>query len=302
MLQLSSQFTYTGEKQPPQDQFEEHGLRPYIPSQDLVDAVNLTIFLKKRPLLLMGEPGCGKTRLAEMVAYELDLSYFPWHIKSTSKAKDGLYTYDALQRLHDVQLASKTKKSQEKVDDIKNYIKLGELGKAFRSEDKPGVVLIDEIDKADIDFPNDLLQALDEQRFEIDEPVADEDKEVRAKHPPIVFITSNGEKNLPPAFLRRCLFHYVKFPDQKLLSDIVKANFPKATENLIQKAVDRFTNVRGYLQKNVNEVEKNASTSELLDWFQVLYNCSNGEDLLDSEKLPFPEVILKTISDFRYLD
>ena len=229
---------------------------PYLPSQKLVKAVNLAIFLEKRPLLLKGEPGSGKTRLAAAVARELDLNYETWYVKSTSKAQDGLYTYDAVKRLYDVQLAGVEEESKKRASDIKEYLKLGPLGRAFDS-DKQTVLLIDEIDKADIDFPNDLLRELDEQKFDIPET----GETIQAKYPPIVIITSNDEKDLPEAFLRRCLFHQIDFPsDSNMLAAIVKAHFPKADSDLVKKAVERFKTLRKSM--NENKAGKKVSTSE----------------------------------------
>jgi MoxR-like ATPase len=272
------------------------GIAPYIPSPELVNAVNLAIFLEKRPLLLKGEPGCGKTRLAEAVAYELGLPIVTWYIKSTSRARDGLYTYDAVKRLHDAQLVRMGEKSQSNVDDLDNYITKGALGTAFENNQRT-VVLIDEIDKADIDFPNDLLRELDEQKFTIDET----GDLVEANHPPIVFITSNDEKDLPDAFLRRCLFHYVKFPENQL-ANIVKAHFSQSSENLIEAAVKRFIELRSQMEKG--KAGKKASTSELLDWFAVLQQFPEDEILQELEsKIPFPEVLLKKWEDhLRYLN
>lgn len=272
------------------------GIAPYIPSSELVNAVNLAIFLEKRPLLLKGEPGCGKTRLAEAVAYELGLPLVTWYIKSTSRARDGLYTYDAIKRLHDAQLLRMGKVSQANVDNLDDYIDKGVLGKAFENEQRT-VVLIDEIDKADIDFPNDLLLELDEQKFTIDET----GDIVTAKHPPIVFITSNDEKDLPDAFLRRCLFHYVKFPEEQL-ANIVKAHFSQSSEKLIAAAVNRFMKLRAQMEKG--KAGKKASTSELLDWFAVLQQFPEDEILQELEsKIPFPEVLLKKWEDhLRYLN
>jgi MoxR-like ATPase len=255
----------------------------------------LAIFLEKRPLLLKGEPGCGKTRLAEAVAYELNLPIERWYIKSTSRARDGLYTYDAVRRLHDAQLVKMGKKTESQVDNLNYYIKKGALGNAFESEQRT-VVLIDEIDKADIDFPNDLLRELDEQKFTIEET----GEVVEAKHPPIVFVTSNDEKDLPDAFLRRCLFHYIPFPTQQL-ADIVQVHFPNSSSDFIGDVVKRFQELRKQMEKGKSG--KKVSTSELLDWFMVLRQFPEDEMLKQLEgELPFAEVLLKKWEDhLRYL-
>lgn len=293
-LASNGKLVYQGNPISAEDSLKS-GIAPYIPSLELINAVNLAIFLEKRPLLLKGEPGCGKTRLAEAVAYELGLPLVTWYIKSTSRARDGLYTYDAVKRLHDAQLVRMGKESQANVDNLTDYIKDGALGKAFKNKQRT-VVLIDEIDKADIDFPNDLLRELDEQKFTIDET----GELVEAKHPPIVFITSNDEKDLPDAFLRRCLFHYVQFPEQHL-TNIVKAHFTKSSEKLIDAAVNRFRELRKKMEKG--KAGKKASTSELLDWFAVLQQFPEDEVLQELEsKIPFPEVLLKKWEDhLRYL-
>ncbi|MEG4520973.1 MULTISPECIES: MoxR family ATPase [unclassified Microcoleus] len=265
---------YTGEKRPSPEECEVYGLEPYIPSPELVEAVNLTIFLKKRPLLLKGEPGSGKTRLAHAVAYELGLPYESWYIQSTTKAKDGCYTYDAIARLHDAQLARLDEQKLSKVDKLWNYIKLGPLGRAFGNSQRT-VVLIDEIDKADIDFPNDLLQVLDEKRFTIQEikvkeKEAEKEYEIKAKEPPIIFITSNDEKNLPDAFLRRCLFHYIEFPDESELINIINAHFPNTNSNVVGAAVKSFDLLREQMETDSGRTGKKVSTSELIDWFTIL--------------------------------
>jgi MoxR-like ATPase len=274
---------------------QQDGLAPYLPSPELINAVNLAIFLEKRPLLLKGEPGCGKTRLAQAVAHELGLPYEPWYIKSTSRARDGLYTYDAVRRLHDAQLVRMGEESKSKVDNLNNYIELGPLGRAFENPQRT-VVLIDEIDKADIDFPNDLLRELDEQKFTIEET----GKEVKANFPPIVFVTSNDEKDLPDAFLRRCLFYYIEFPYPQL-TEIVKAHFPESPSDVVEAAVNRFTELRQKMEKGKSG--KKVSTSELLDWFAVLHQFPKDEVLKQlEEELPFPEVLLKKWEDhLRYL-
>jgi MoxR-like ATPase len=248
---------------------DEERLQVYLPEKSLIDAVNLSIFLQ-RPLLIMGEPGSGKTRLAEAVAYEFykeayNEYYFRWDIKSISKAQDGLYRYDALERLRDAHLK---KASLEKRD----YIKEGELWKAFEKStpEKPTILLIDEIDKADIDFPNDLLLELDKNEFVIEET----GERVSAKYPPIIFINSNNEKELPPAFLRRCLFHYIEFPKEKHLHRIIWGNFDepsvKVDRQLVEKAVKTFLLIREKMEEILTVTDKKVSTSELIDWFKVI--------------------------------
>ncbi|MBD2065997.1 MoxR family ATPase [Leptolyngbya sp. FACHB-671] len=294
VLAANGKQFYKGKPISPEE-CQQDGLAPYLPSPELINAVNLAIFLEKRPLLLKGEPGCGKTRLAQAVAHELGLPYEPWYIKSTSRARDGLYSYDAVRRLHDAQLFRMGEESKFKVDNLDNYIELGPLGRAF---EKPQltVVLIDEIDKADIDFPNDLLRELDEQKFTIEET----GKEVKANYPPIVFVTSNDEKDLPDAFLRRCLFYYIEFPYSQL-TDIVKVHFPESPPNVVEAAVKRFTELRQKMEKGKSG--KKVSTSELLDWFAVLHQFPQDEVLKQlEEELPFPEVLLKKWEDhLRYL-
>ena len=273
---------------------------PYLPSPELVEAVNLAIYLK-RPLLLKGKPGCGKTQLAVAVSDELGLLLEAWYVKSTSRARDGLYTYDAVGRLRDAQLAASgqlTGEQRQKLDDPAAYIRWGPLGRAFRSEQR-AVVLIDEIDKADIDFPNDLLLELDEQRFLVEET----GQKVEATIAPIVFITSNDEKDLPEAFLRRCLFHYLEFPDRDRLIQIIQSRFPTDSEELIKQAVARFLELRDVMRKQKGENGKLVSTSELIDWFQVLRRHSEEEVLAQLHgKLPFAGVLLKSLEDhIRYL-
>lgn len=276
------------------EECQDYGISPYLPSPELINAVNLAIFLE-RPLLLKGEPGCGKTRLAEAVSRELGLPYEPWYIKSTTRAKDGLYTYDAVRRLHDAQLVRIGEENKGKVDNLEYYIKMGVLGRAFANSERT-VVLIDEIDKADIDFPNDLLRELDEQKFIIEET----GKEIKANLPPIVFVTSNDEKDLPDAFLRRCLFYYIEFPYSQL-TDIVTAHFPESPPDLVEVAVQRFTELRGKMEKGKSG--KKVSTSELLDWFAVLREFPKDEVLGKLEgELPFAEVLLKKWEDYlRYI-
>jgi MoxR-like ATPase len=296
MLQFKISPKYEGKPIPPEE-WKKAGLAPYLPSPELVNAVKLAIFLEKRPLLLQGEPGCGKTRLAEAVAFELGLldSYYPWYIKSTSRAKDGLYTYDAVRRLYDAQLARHETADKSAVENLNNYIKLGAVGRAFTSENR-SIILIDEIDKADIDFPNDLLRELDEQRFTIEET----GETIAAKYPPIVFITSNRERDLPEAFLRRCLFYSIEFPSDDQLKKIVLANFTNASPEVVTKAVERFRELRETLQKK--KASKSPSTSELIDWFGVVNEFPEEEafKLLGDKLLPFTEVLLKNWDDRRH--
>ncbi|WP_300715532.1 MoxR family ATPase [Hydrogenophaga sp.] len=233
------------------------GSENYVATQDLMLAVNAAITLK-RPLLVKGEPGTGKTMLAEEVSTALKLPLLQWHIKSTTKAQQGLYEYDAVSRLRDSQLADID--GGAKVRDIRNYIVQGVLWKAFTA-DAPVVLLIDEIDKADIEFPNDLLRELDRMEF-----YCYETRElVRAKHRPLVFITSNNEKELPDAFLRRCFFHYIKFPEAETMQRIVDVHFPSLKKELLAAAMKTFYDVR-----NLPGLKKKPSTSELLDWLKLL--------------------------------
>ena len=229
------------------------GSDTYVATQDLMLAVNAAITLK-RPLLVKGEPGTGKTMLAEEVAGALKLPLLQWHVKSTTKAQQGLYEYDAVSRLRDSQLGD------EKVKDIHNYIVKGVLWQAFTAE-QPVALLIDEIDKADIEFPNDLLRELDRMEFYVYETR----ELVKARHRPLVFITSNNEKELPDAFLRRCFFHYIKFPDADTMQSIVDVHFPKLKKELLAAALKNFYDVR-----NLPGLKKKPSTSELLDWLKLL--------------------------------
>lgn len=225
----------------------------YIVADDLGLAVNAAVTLEK-PLLLKGEPGTGKTRLAEELAAALGVPLIRWQIKSTTKAQQGLYEYDAVSRLRDSQLGS------DKVHDIANYIKPGKLWQAFTAPERP-VLLIDEIDKADIEFPNDLLHELDQMEFHVYET----GEQVRAEHRPIVIITSNNEKELPDAFLRRCFFHYIKFPDAETLAQIVQVHYPDIRKNLLSTALEVFFELRA-----VPNLKKKPSTSELIDWLKLL--------------------------------
>ncbi|MDP3425397.1 MAG: MoxR family ATPase [Burkholderiaceae bacterium] len=233
------------------------GSQNYVATADLMLAVNAAITLK-RPLLVKGEPGTGKTMLAEEVAEALNLPLLQWHIKSTTKAQQGLYEYDAVSRLRDSQLSGVD--GGEKVKNINNYIVKGVLWQAFTAE-QPVALLIDEIDKADIEFPNDLLRELDRMEF-----YCYETRElVRAKHRPLVFITSNNEKELPDAFLRRCFFHYIKFPDAPVMQQIVDVHFPGLKKELLTAAMKTFFDIR-----NLPGLKKKPSTSELLDWLKLL--------------------------------
>ena len=229
------------------------GTERYVATPDLMMAVNAAITLA-RPLLIKGEPGTGKTQLAEEIARSLERPLFEWHIKSTSKAQHGLYEYDAVSRLRDSQLG------EEKVHDIRNYIVRGRLWEAFASEVQP-VLLIDEIDKADIEFPNDLLRELDRMEFYVHETR----ELVKARHRPIILITSNNEKELPDAFLRRCFFHYIRFPDAGTLEKIVHVHYPRLKPELLKEALAVFFEVR-----ETPGLRKKPSTSELLDWIKLL--------------------------------
>ena len=229
------------------------GTDTYVATPDLMLAVNAAITLQ-RPLLIKGEPGTGKTMLAEEVAGALGVPLLQWHIKSTTKAQQGLYEYDAVSRLRDSQLGD------EKVKDISNYIVKGVLWQAFE-QGKPSVILIDEVDKADIEFPNDLLRELDRMEFHVYETR----QTIRAVVRPIVIITSNNEKELPDAFLRRCFFHYIKFPDKETMGRIVDVHFPKLKQNLLREAMEVFFELR-----EVPGMKKKPSTSELIDWLKLL--------------------------------
>jgi MoxR-like ATPase len=233
------------------------GTDNYVATQDLMLAVNAAIALK-RPLLVKGEPGTGKTMLAEEVAQALGLPLLQWHIKSTTKAQQGLYEYDAVSRLRDSQMADA--ESADRVKDINNYILKGVLWQAFTAE-QPVALLIDEIDKADIEFPNDLLRELDRMEFYCYETR----QLIKAKNRPLVFITSNNEKELPDAFLRRCFFHYIKFPDAETMRQIVQVHFPTIKQDLLTVAMKTFFDIR-----NLPGLKKKPSTSELIDWLKLL--------------------------------
>ena len=231
------------------------GTENYIATEDLRIAVNAAITLE-RPLLIKGEPGTGKTVLAEEISKALKMPLITWHIKSTTKAQQGLYEYDAITRLRDSQLGD------EKVKDIKNYIKQGKLWKSFESDERP-ILLIDEIDKADIEFPNDLLQELDRMEFFVYET----NETIKAVKRPVVIITSNNEKELPDAFLRRCFFHYISFPDTPTMEKIVDVHYPDIKSKLVSESLKVF-----YELRDVPGIKKKPSTSELLDWLKLLMN------------------------------
>ncbi len=255
----------------------------YIASPELMSAVNVARVLQK-PLLIKGEPGTGKTMLAKAIAQSLDMPLITWNIKSTTKAQDGLYMYDTIQRLYDGQFG------EEGVDDISRYIKLGKLGEAFQS-DVQTVLLIDEIDKADLEFPNDLLWELDQMEFYIHETK----ETVKAKHRPIVIITSNAEKELPDAFLRRCIFHYIAFPDRQLMDEIVRTHFEKVDENILSEAMDVF-----YLIRDEKSIKKKPSTSELIDWVNALQLGGISADTIRA-KLPFIGTVVKKDEDLEVI-
>ena len=246
------------------DRFE--GTSNYIATEDLKVAVNAAVTLR-RPLLVKGEPGTGKTVLAYEIAQAIGAPLIEWNVKSTTKAHQGLYEYDAVARLRDGQLG------EERVHDIRNYIKRGKLWDAFTSPELP-VLLIDEIDKADIEFPNDLLQELDRMRFDVYET----QETIEAKERPIVIITSNNEKELPDAFLRRCFFHYIRFPDRDTMRDIIEVHYPGIQKILVTKAMDVFYEIR-----DVPGLKKKPSTSELLDWLKLLLNEDMPLDVLQSK-------------------
>jgi MoxR-like ATPase len=291
---------YTGQAYHKKQQIEGQYRIPYLPHPESIEAVNLAIYLE-RPLLLKGEPGCGKTQLAYSVAEELNLPIETWHIKSTSQARDGLYLYDTVGRLRDSQLAANQTINQQELSRLKDpstYIEWGPLGRAFQNN-KRTVVLIDEIDKADIDFPNDLLLELEHCKFFVQET----GEFVEATSKPIVFITSNDEKDLPDAFLRRCLFHYIEFPDLDRLRAILEAHFPNSPGQLVNQATDRFLELRDKMQEDKGSSGKKISTSELIDWFKVLRRYSDDEILAKlNGTLPYPGVLLKSWDDhIRYL-
>lgn len=255
------------------------GTNDYVLSPELRDAVNVSIVLG-RPLLVKGEPGTGKTLLAHSIATGLGKKLLIWNIKSTTKAREGLYVYDTVQRLNDARFGDRD------ISDIKQYIKLGKLGESF-NDDEQVVLLIDEIDKADIEFPNDLLNELDEMSFYIPET----GETVRAKHRPIVIITSNSEKELPDPFLRRCVFHYIEFPGESLMEDIVHVHFPDIEKKLLKESLIRFYWIRQH-----DMLRKKPSTSELIDWIQALREGGISTAKIEKE-LPFLGTLLKKKED-----
>jgi len=257
---------------------ELNSTKDYIASPELLRVAEIARALQK-PLLIKGEPGTGKTMLAQAVAESLGMELMVWNIKSTTKAQDGLYVYDTVARLYDSQFG------ESGVNDIRKYIKLGKMGEAFRAGEQV-VLLIDEIDKADLEFPNDLLWELDRMEFYIPETK----ETVRAKHRPIVIITSNAEKELPDAFLRRCIFHYIAFPDAPMMEQIVRAHYPELDSQLLDQALEQFYALRS------RSLQKKPSTSELLDWVQALSIGGVDPELL-RKTLPFAGVLLKKTED-----
>ena len=258
------------------------GSSEYVASESLKNAVNAAIALG-RPLLVRGEPGTGKTLLAHSIAKSLGKKLIVFNVKSTTKAQEALYVYDTVRRLNDARFGDRD------VSDIRQYIKLGKLGEAFASPEQV-VLLIDEIDKADPEFPNDLLNELDEMSFYIPET----GETITAKHRPIVIITSNAEKELPDAFLRRCIFHYIEFPDQDTMEKIVKVHFPNLREDLLKEAIKTFYKIR-----DIDDLKKKPSTSELLDWIYVLLRADVSPERI-SKEVPFINVLLKKESDYHY--
>jgi MoxR-like ATPase len=262
------------------DQFKGSG--DYVTSDELRKAVNVSIALGK-PLLIRGEPGTGKTMLAHSIARGLGKKLIVWNIKSTTKAQEGLYVYDTVQRLNDSRFGDKN------VSDIKQYIKLGKLGQAFAAREQV-VLLIDEVDKADIEFPNDLLNEIDEMSFYIPET----DETITAVNRPITIITSNAEKELPDAFLRRCIFHFIEFPTPQLMEKIIEVHFPNLKRNLLEEAMKSFYGLR-----QIDDLRKKPSTSELVDWIRVLIASDTPADVV-SKEIPFAGALLKKEVDYDY--
>lgn len=255
------------------------GTKEYIASPELMNAVDIAVALEK-PLLIKGEPGTGKTVLAKAIADSRDMELITWSVKSTTKAQDGLYVYDVVQRLYDSQFGD------QGVDNVEKYIKLGKLGEAFTSE-KQVVLLIDEIDKADLEFPNDLLWELDRMEFYIPETKRTISAQVR----PIVIITSNAEKELPDAFLRRCIFHYIEFPDADQMEEIIRVHLGDIDEKLVKQALGAF-----YSLRSIRAIEKKPSTSELIDWIRSLMLGGIAPSKIEKE-MPFLGVLLKKDRD-----
>ena len=262
------------------DQFK--GSSDYVTSEPLRSAVNVAIALE-RPLLIRGEPGTGKTLLAHSIAHGLEKKLIVWNIKSTTKAQEGLYVYDTVQRLNDSRFGDRD------ISDIKQYIKLGKLGQSFASPEQV-VLLIDEVDKADIEFPNDLLNELDEMSFYIPET----NETITAVFRPITVVTSNAEKELPDAFLRRCIFHYIEFPAPELMEEIVRVHFPDIKDKLLQEAQKAF-----YVLREIDEFRKKPSTSELIDWIRALLAGGVSHEKI-SKDIPFAGTLLKKEQDHDY--
>ncbi len=256
----------------------------YVAGDELMNTCNVAMALEK-PLLIKGEPGTGKTMLAEAIAETLHKKLLIWSIKSTTKAQEGLYVYDTVQRLYDSQFG------EGDVKDVKQYIKLGKLGEAFASEEQV-VLLIDEIDKADLEFPNDLLWELDKMEFYINETK----ETIKAKQRPIVIITSNAEKELPDAFLRRCIFHYIEFPGEEKMREIIKVHYGDIDEKLVSKAIEAFYEIR-----SMRNIQKKPGTSELLDWIQALIISGISVDRITKE-IPFVGVLLKKNQDIEAME
>ncbi len=299
---------YEGNIQPPTGEWNnlvQQNLYPYYPDEFLKEAVNLSIGLN-RPLLLEGEPGCGKSRLAYSIIYEFSQKYPDlnwkfrlWNVQSISKAQDGFYSYDYIGRLQAAQLAKLGVKNQQTdPNNLIKYLELGPLGYAFQEKKYRTVVLIDEIDKADTDFPNDLLLALEEKRFEIKDLRPRRWLRANPNAPPIVIITSNQEKTLPNAFLRRCLYHYIEFPSQEQLIKIINARFQNPPSEIVEKAIDKFLELREMMEDERGETGKKVSTSELIDWFAIL-NEHPPEEIIEKLEtgLPFASTLLKSRSD-----